>query len=616
MCGIFGYVGPRDPVPIIMGGLKSLEYRGYDSAGIAIIENQKLHVRRASGKLKNLEELLIKQPVTGEFGLGHTRWATHGRPTEENAHPHRDCKGRIVVAHNGIIENYLSLKRKLVEEGHKFTTETDTEVIAHLIEKHFKGNLEEAVMKTLAELKGLFAFTCLSADDPQKIVAVREGAPIIVGSVEGEGFVASDVPAVLPYTRSILFLDDHEVAVVARDGIRLFDAAGKPREPQFQHITWDPIMAEKGGYKHFMLKEIYEQPTAIGNTVLGRYSLDTNMVHLEDVAFSDELWKSFKHIRILACGTSWHAALAGKYMIESLARLPVEVDYASEYRYRNPVILPDSLYIFITQSGETADTVAAQRQVRQSGSKVLTLTNVVGSMTTRVADAVLYTRAGPEIGVASTKAFTTQLVCLYLVALHLAKLHKTMTDTEIRKALVDLTELPHKMDLILENAKRIEEISKALFRHSDFLFLARGIHFPIALEGALKLKELSYIHAEGYPAGEMKHGPNALIDENLPVVFLGAYDPNSPDSHQRYEKVLNNIKEVKSRDGIIISVGNEGETDLIESSDHFIGLSPTNEYLLPILEVIPLQLLAYDCAVRRGCDIDQPRNLAKSVTVE
>ncbi len=616
MCGIFGYVGPRDPVPIIMGGLRSLEYRGYDSAGIAVIQDQKLQVRRCSGKLKNLEELLAKQPLTGEFGLGHTRWATHGRPTEENAHPHRDCRGRIVVAHNGIIENYLSLKRKLLEEGHRFTTETDTEVIAHLIEKHFAGNLEEAVLTTLSQLKGLFAFACLSADDPQKIVAVREGAPLIVGAVEGEGFVASDVPAVLPYTRSILFLDDHEVAVVARDGIRLFDSAGKKREPRFQNITWDPVMAEKGGYKHFMLKEIYEQPSAIGNTVLGRYSLDTNTVHLEDVAFTDGVWSSFKNICILACGTSWHAALAGKYMIESMTRLPVEVDYASEFRYRDPVMLPDTLYIFITQSGETADTVAAQRKVRETGSRILTITNVVGSMTTRVADAVLYTRAGPEIGVASTKAFTTQLVCLYLVALHLAKLHNTMADSAIRKALTDLTELPQKMEVILENVKHIEDMSKALFRHADFLFLARGVHFPIALEGALKLKELSYIHAEGYPAGEMKHGPNALIDEDLPVVFLAAYDPSSPDSHQRYEKVLNNIREVRSRDGIIIAVGNEGEADLIESSDHFIPISATNECLLPILEVIPLQLLAYHCAVRRGCDVDQPRNLAKSVTVE
>jgi glutamine---fructose-6-phosphate transaminase (isomerizing) len=598
-----------------MGGLRSLEYRGYDSAGIAIVEDGKLQVRRASGKIRNLEELLSKQPVHGQFGLGHTRWATHGRPTEENAHPHRDCKGRIVVAHNGIIENYLPLKRKLTEEGHKFTTETDTEVIAHLIEKYFSGSLEEAVVKTLAQLKGLFAFTCMSADDPQKIVAVREGNPLVVGAVDGEGFVASDVPAMLPYTRSILFLDDHEVAVVARDGIRLLDTAGQVRQPQFQHITWDPIMAEKGGYKHFMLKEIYEQPVALENTVLGRFSLDTNTVHLEDVAFSEEVWKSFKHIQILACGTSWHAALAGKYMIESLARVPVDVDYASEYRYRNPVTQPDTLFLYITQSGETLDTIAAQRQFRQLG-KSLTITNVVGSMTTRVADAVLYTRAGPEIGVASTKAFTTQLTCLYLVALHLAALRKTRTDAEIRTALTDLTELPQKMEKILEGAKHIEDISKGLFRQRDFLFLARGIHFPIALEGALKLKELSYIHAEGYPAGEMKHGPNALIDENLPVVFLAAYDPNSLDSKQRYEKVMNNIKEVKSRDGIIVALGNEGDADLSESAEHFIPLPPTNELLLPILEVIPLQLLAYHCAVRRGCDIDQPRNLAKSVTVE
>ena len=615
MCGIFGYIGPRDPVPIIMGGLKSLEYRGYDSAGIAVIQDQKLQVSRCSGKLKNLEDLLAKHPITGQFGLGHTRWATHGRPTEENAHPHRDCKGKIVVAHNGIIENYLALKRKLIEEGHKFTTETDTEVIAHLIEKHFRGNLEEAVVKTLAQMKGLFAFTCVCVDDPQKIVAVREGNPLVVGAVEGEGFVASDVPAMLPYTRSILFLDDHEVAVVARDGIRLLDTAGNARQPQFQNITWDPIMAEKGGYKHFMLKEIYEQPVAIENTILGRFSLDTNTVHLEDVAFSEDVWKSFQHIRILACGTSWHAAVAGKYMIESLSRLPVEVDYASEYRYRNPVVLPDTLFIFITQSGETLDTIAAQRQMREQG-KTLTITNVVGSMTTRVADAVLYTRAGPEIGVASTKAFTTQLACLYLIALHFAKLHNRLSDSEIRKSLTDLTELPHKMENILENAKHIEDISKSLFRQRDFLFLARGIHFPIALEGALKLKELSYIHAEGYPAGEMKHGPNALIDENLPVVFLAAHDPDAADSHQRYEKVLNNIKEVKSRDGIIIAVGNEGDADLAESADHFISIPSSNECLLPILEVLPLQLIAYHCAVRRGCDIDQPRNLAKSVTVE
>jgi glutamine---fructose-6-phosphate transaminase (isomerizing) len=599
-----------------MGGLRSLEYRGYDSAGIAVVQDGTLSVRRCSGKLKNLEDLLAKEPLHGEFGLGHTRWATHGRPTEENAHPHRDCKGRIVVAHNGIIENYLPLKRRLIAEGHKFTTETDTEVIAHLIETYFEGNLEAALLKSLAELRGIFAFIAMSADDPQKIVAVRQGAPLVVGAVNGEGFVASDVPAVLPYTREILFLDENEVAVVARDGIRLMDSQGHPRPAKFQRITWDPIQAEKGGYKHFMLKEIYEQPAAVSDTLLGRISLDENTVHLDDVAFSRQQWSSFKQIRILACGTSWHSALAGKHMIESMARIPVEVDYASEYRYRNPVILADTLFIFITQSGETADTVAAQRMVRDLGAKILTITNVVGSMTTRVADAVLYTRAGPEIGVASTKAFTTQLTCLYLLSLYLGQLHGKLSDEAVRHALADLKTLPNKMELLLENAAHVEDIAKTLFRQSDFLFLARGIHFPIALEGALKLKELSYIHAEGYPAGEMKHGPNALIDENLPVVFLVACDPASPDSHQRYEKVLNNIKEVKSRDGIIVSVGNDGDQDVIESSDHFIGIPASNEFLLPILEVIPLQLLAYHVAVRRGCDIDQPRNLAKSVTVE
>lgn len=616
MCGIFGYVGPRDPVPIIMGGLKSLEYRGYDSAGIAVVQDDKLTVRRSSGKLKNLEDLIEKSPMTGRFGVGHTRWATHGRPTEENAHPHRDCKGRIVVAHNGIIENYVSLKKKLLEEGHRFTTETDTEVIAHLIEKNFKGNLEQAVIATLKDLKGLYAFTVISADDPEKIVAVREGAPLVVGSVNDEGFVASDIPAMLPYTRSILFLDEHEVAVVARSGVQLLDTAGSQRKPQFQQIGWDPVQAEKGGYKHFMLKEIYEQPSAIGNTVLGRLSIDTNSLHLEETGFTDQDWKSFKQIRILACGTSWHSGLVGKHMIESMARIPVEVDYASEFRYRNPVISKDSLFVFITQSGETADTVAAQRLVREAGCKILTLTNVVGSMTTRIADGVLYTRAGPEIGVASTKAFTTQLVCLYLVALHLGKLHGTLPEKEIRRMLTDLTALPQKMEALLESAKDMEKIAKALFRADDFLFLARGVHFPIALEGALKLKELSYIHAEGYPAGEMKHGPNALIDENLPVVFIAPYDEASEDSRTRYEKVLNNVKEVKSRDGIIVSIGLKGDTELEDSSDYYIPVATTNEFLLPILEVIPLQLLAYHVAVRRGCDIDQPRNLAKSVTVE
>ena len=616
MCGIFGYVGPRNPVPIIMGGLKSLEYRGYDSAGIAVVENDRLRVIRSSGKLKNLEDLIEKEPITGKFGIGHTRWATHGRPTEENAHPHRDCKGRLVVVHNGIIENYLALKRSLVAEGHRFTTETDTEVIAHLIEKNFEGNLEEAVVATLKHLKGLYAFAVLSADDPEKLVAVREGAPLIVGSIEDAGFVASDIPAMLPYTHSILFLDEHEVAVVTRNGVKLLGTNGEVHKPMFQQIGWDPVQAEKGGYKHFMLKEINEQPTAVGNTVLGRLSQDTDRVRLDEVAFTDEQWKGFKQIRILACGTSWHAALVGKHMIESLARVPVEVDYASEFRYRNPVILPDTLFVFITQSGETADTIAAQRLVRDSGSKILTITNVVGSMTTRLADGVLYTRAGPEIGVASTKAFTTQLVCLYLLALHLGKLHGTLADADIRRMLEELKALPHKMETLLASAKNVEKMARLLFRASDFLFLARGVHFPIALEGALKLKELSYIHAEGYPAGEMKHGPNALIDEDLPVVFIATYDEASEDSRIRYEKVLNNVKEVKSRDGILVSLGLKDDVELQENSDQYVAIPETNEFLLPILEIIPLQLLAYYIADRRGCDVDQPRNLAKSVTVE
>jgi glutamine---fructose-6-phosphate transaminase (isomerizing) len=616
MCGIFGYVGPRNPVPIIMGGLKSLEYRGYDSAGIAVVENDHLRVLRSSGKLKNLEDLIEKEPVTGKFGIGHTRWATHGRPTEENAHPHRDCKGRIVVVHNGIIENYLALKRSLIAEGHRFTTETDTEVIAHLVEKNFQGNLEEAVIATLKDLKGLYAFAVLSADDPEKLVAVREGAPLIVGSIEDAGFVASDIPAMLPYTHSILFLDEHEVAVVTRNGVKLLGINGEVRKPMFQTIAWDPVAAEKGGYKHFMLKEINEQPTAVGNTVLGRLSQDTDRVRLDEVGFTDEQWKSFKQIRILACGTSWHAALAGKHMIESLARVPAEVDYASEFRYRNPVFLPDTLFVFITQSGETADTIAAQRLVRESGAKILTITNVVGSMTTRIADGVLYTRAGPEIGVASTKAFTTQLVCLYLLSLHLGKLHGTIDDARIRQMLEDLKALPQKMESLLISAKNVEKMARLLFRATDFLFLARGVHFPIALEGALKLKELSYIHAEGYPAGEMKHGPNALIDEDLPVVFIATYDETSEDSRIRYEKVLNNVKEVKSRDGILVALGLKDDAELQENSDQYIAIPATNEFLLPILEIIPLQLLAYYIADRRGCDVDQPRNLAKSVTVE
>src|SRR6266481_2946778 len=624
MCGIVGYVGKKRVVPVIIDGLRRLEYRGYDSAGIAVAGNgEDLQIRRAEGKLRNLEEAIRLKPLDGTYGIGHTRWATHGRPSEENAHPHRDCSGKIVVVHNGIVENYLLLKKKLAEDGHKFTTETDTEIIAHLVEKYFlktgnghRSSLEEAVRKAVRELTGVFALAVIAANEPNKIVAARNGPPAVIGLGKNEYFVASDVPAVLYHTRDLFFLADGDLAVITPAGVELTDFMGQPIVRQPQHVSWDPIMAEKGGFKHFMLKEIFEQPRSVRDTWLGRVSPDSAKVFLDEIEMSQSELRTLAKINVAACGTSWHAALAGKFMIEHLARLPVEVDYASEWRYRNPILGADSLTMLISQSGETADTIAAQREARARGSKTIAISNVVGSMITREAQGTIYTRAGPEIGVASTKAFTAQLTALYLFALYLAQVRGTLSHKQVRDCVADLTLLPGKLEKLLTREEECEALAKEYVRAKDFLFLGRGIHYPIALEGALKLKEISYIHAEGYPAGEMKHGPNALIDENLPVVFLAAHDPDSAGSHQRYEKVLNNIKEVKSRDGIIVAVGNEGDTDLAESADHFISISPSNEYLLPILEVIPLQLLAYHCAVRRGCDVDQPRNLAKSVTVE
>ena len=616
MCGIFGYIGQRDAVPLILGGLRTLEYRGYDSAGIAVVNDGEISVRRSEGKVANLDAALVADPLTGHFGLGHTRWATHGRPTEENAHPHRDCKGRIVVVHNGIIENYLDLKRSLAAGGHKFTTETDTEVIAHLIEKYFETSLEEAFLKAVRELRGSFAVSAISADDPQKIVTSRYGPPTIVGRVDGEGFVASDIPALLPYTRDLLFLDDGEVAVIQPGEIRLMDFSGNDRAPHFDRITWDPVQAQKGGYKHYMLKEIHEQPQAVSETLVGRLSLDSNQVRLDDVGFTDDQWKSFNRVCLIGCGTSWHSALAGRYMIEAMARVPVQVDYGSEFRYRSPVVDRGTLFVVVTQSGETADTIAAQKLARGMGLTILTITNVVGSMTTRISDGVLYTRAGPEIGVASTKAFVTQLTALYLLALRLGQAQGSMSAEDFERAMVELTALPQKIEQVLQQESDIESIARVLSHSNDFLFLGRGIHFPIALEGALKLKEISYIHAEGYPAGEMKHGPNALIDGDLPVVFVATKDIEREDSQQIYDKVLNNVREVKSREGIIMSVAVAGDAEVADESDHCIFVPPTSDFLLPILEVVPLQLLAYQIAILRGCDVDQPRNLAKSVTVE
>ena len=623
MCGIVGYVGKKSVVPVIIEGLRRLEYRGYDSAGIAVSGNgDGLQIRRAEGKLRNLEEVIRLKPLDGTYGIGHTRWATHGRPTEENAHPHRDCTGRIVVVHNGIIENYVTLKKKLIEEGHKFTTETDTEVIAHLVEKYFakdngtRPSLQEAVRKTVRELTGVFALGVISADAPNTIVAARNGPPAVIGLGKDEFFVASDVPAILYHTRDLFFLADGDLAVITPQGVKITDFAGKPLERKVQHVTWDPIMAEKGGFKHFMLKEIYEQPRAVRDTTLGRISQETGHIFLSEMEITDAEFKAAKKINIEACGTSWHAAQAGKFMIESLARIPVEVDYASEWRYRNPIVDADTITLVISQSGETADTIAAQREAKARGSKTLAICNVVGSMITREAAGTIYTHAGPEIGVASTKAFTAQLTALYLFALYLAQVRGTIDERQAARAVHELTLLPGKLEHILTRDEDCEKLAKQYVRAQDFLFLGRGIHYPIALEGALKLKEVSYIHAEGYPAGEMKHGPNALIDENLPVVIIATRDPNSELSMVRYEKTTSNLKEVKARSGIVIALATEGDEEIKEAADHVLYIPPAPEELSPILEIVPLQLLAYHIAVRRGCDVDQPRNLAKSVTVE
>ncbi|MGA9039977.1 MAG: glutamine--fructose-6-phosphate transaminase (isomerizing) [Terriglobales bacterium] len=623
MCGIVGYVGKKRVVPVIIDGLRRLEYRGYDSAGIAVCGNgEGLQIRRAEGKLRNLEEVIRLKPLDGTYGIGHTRWATHGRPSEENAHPHRDCTGRIVVVHNGIVENYVSLKRQLIAEGHKFTTETDTEVIAHLVEKYYakhngsRPSLEEAVRKTVKLLTGVFALSVISVDEPDKIVAARNGPPAVIGLGKDEYFVASDVPAILYHTRDLFFLADGDMAVLTPDGVQLTDFDGQPVVRQVQHVTWDPIMAEKGGFKHFMLKEIYEQPRSVRDTTLGRVSQETGHVFLDEMEISAAEFKAVKKINIEACGTSWHAGQAGKFMIESLARVPVEVDYASEWRYRDPIVAADTITIVISQSGETADTIAAQREAKAKGSKTLAICNVVGSMITREASGTIYTHAGPEIGVASTKAFTAQLTALYLFALYLAQLRGTMTEEQAKAAVHELTRIPGKLEHLLTHDEDCEDLAKTYVRAQDFLFLGRGIHYPIALEGALKLKEVSYIHAEGYPAGEMKHGPNALIDENLPVVIIATRDPKNELSMVRYEKTMSNLKEVKARSGKVIAIATEGDEEIKEAADHVLYVPAAPEELAPILEIVPLQLLAYHIAVRRGCDVDQPRNLAKSVTVE
>jgi glucosamine--fructose-6-phosphate aminotransferase (isomerizing) len=613
MCGIVGYIGPKPVVPVLLDGLRRLEYRGYDSAGVAVVQDGALQIRRSAGKLINLENAIHAKPLTGVYGLGHTRWATHGRPTEENAHPHRDGSGRIVVVHNGIIENYLEIKRELIAEGHKFESETDTEVVAHLVQKEWKNDgLENAVLRAMKRVRGLFALVLLSADDPEKLVTVRNGPPIVVGIGEGEYFVASDVPALLSHTRNVVFLDDREMAVITAKGVVFKTLDGQTIERTPTRVTWDPISAEKAGYKHFMLKEIFEQPSAVRDTVLGRASLDSGQIHLDEMGLSDADIKSIDKITLLACGTSWHAALVGKFMIEELAKLPVEVDYGSEYRYRDPIINNKTLAVAITQSGETADTLAAMREAKGKGARSLAICNVVGSMATREAGGTIITHAGPEIGVASTKAFTTQLVALYLFALKLAEVRGTLPRQERRDRIATLMQLPQVLEETLKVAKHMEEIAARFHNRADFLYLGRGINYPIALEGAMKLKEISYIHAEGYPAGEMKHGPIALIDEQMPVVAIATHD-------HVFEKMQGNIQEAKARGGSIIAVTTQGDTtlqDLLTEGDSLVEVPATDRLLMPVVISIPLQLLSYYIAVRRGCDVDQPRNLAKSVTVE
>jgi len=609
MCGIIGYIGNQNAVPILIEGLKRLEYRGYDSAGIAFI-NDKLDVRRSVGKLRNLEASLEGQSLNAKIGIGHTRWATHGRPSEENAHPHR--AGKLVVVHNGIIENYVALKEELAAEGHTFASETDTEVIAHLIDSYIKkgDSLESATRKALGRLKGAYAIGVINEDDPDTLVAARTGSPLVIGLGRQEYFIASDLPAILNYTKDAIFMDDNEMAVLTREGVQVTDLDGNPRDKEISKVLWNPVMAEKGGYKHFMLKEIYEQPRAVTDTFRGRISPETGAIYLEELGIPDDDLRAVRKVTLVSCGTSWHASLVGKFMLEELARVPSEVDYASEFRYRNPIVDETTLFVAVTQSGETADTLAAMREAKRLGAKTAVICNVVGSTAAREADGVLYTHAGPEIGVASTKAFTSQLTALFLLALHMGRVRGVLTEDAMKAHLEELVKVPAKAEkLLMDLEEPMAELSKLYFRNPDFLYLGRGYNYPVALEGALKLKEISYIHAEGYPAGEMKHGPIALIDSELPVVMLAPTD-------QVYGKVATNVEEVRSRGGIVIVFVTEGNRDMEGKPGHVFSVPETSAPLTPILFTIPLQLLAYHIAVLRGSDVDQPRNLAKSVTVE
>lgn len=608
MCGIVGYIGPQSAAPILLRGLEKLEYRGYDSAGLAIRTDGQLQVVKTVGRLSDLRDILDQKGTPeGILGLGHTRWATHGRPSDENAHPHLDCSGRIAVVHNGIIENYKELREWLVEDGHTFKSETDTETIAHLVENFYEGDLVTAVRKTIKRLHGSYAIGVIHLDQPEVMVAARQDSPLIVGLGEGENFLASDIPAVLEHTRNVFIIDDGEVVKLTRDSVEIMDPDGNPLDKEIFQVAWDPVMAEKGGYSHFMLKEINEQPRAVRDTLKGRI-VDGRVV-LDDVKLDGETTKKLKKIFITAAGTAYHAGLVGKYVIEKLARIPVEVDLSSEFRYRDPMVDADCLTIVISQSGETADTLASLREAKRRGSRVLAITNVVGSSVSRETDDVIYTWAGPEIAVASTKAYMTQLVALYLFALYLAQERETLSSEQLSAYLGALEELPQGIQATLDSDEIIAKFAQEFKEKEDIFFIGRGLDYAVAMEGSLKLKEISYIHAEAYAAGELKHGTLALIIDGVPVFALATQD-------SLHDKMISNMKEVKARDAMVVAIATQGDTAINEAADRVIYIPKTLEDLRPVLAVVPLQLFAYHAALARGCDVDKPRNLAKSVTVE
>lgn len=608
MCGIVGYIGEKKAKSILLEGIKRLEYRGYDSAGMAIIHDSDINYEKSVGRICELEKKISNKFNEGTVGIVHTRWATHGAPTFENAHPHTGCHGKIAIVHNGIIENYIYLKEKLLKEGHKFKSETDSEVIAHLIEGHYKGNLEDAVRLALKEVEGAYGLAIICQDEPGKMIAARYGSPLIVGVGEGEYFIASDVAAIVEHTKNVVYLEDNDIAVLTRDKMVTTDIDNVPITKGIDKVVWNIDKIEKGGYEHFMLKEIYEQPQSIQDAMLGRFEKNNALVHLGGLEDKDDILRSIKRIIIVACGTSWHAGLIGEYMMEEYLSLPVEVEYASEFRYRNPIVDKETMVIAISQSGETADTLAAIKEAKSKGAIVLAICNVVGSSIARESDCGIFLRAGPEIGVASTKAFTSQIVALFLLTHYMARVN-VKEDVLVQDLTSKLREIPGLVKEVLEKEDQIIEIAKLYKDNNNFLYLGRGYNYPVALEGALKLKEISYIHAEGYPAAEMKHGPIALVDKDMPVVFIATKD-------RVYKKILSNIEEIRSRGGKVIAIASEGDDQISKIVDHVFYVPETIDALTPILSVLPLQLLAYHMAVMRGCDVDKPRNLAKSVTVE